>query len=136
MNTDLRHITIVPWRDPAVDLVGHPVRSDYVEWFWLPVLGPSATWLLRRCDLWMEHNPAGFTMDSHDIARSLGIASRDDVGSTFARSLTRLQMFGAAQPTANALAVRRVMPRVAAHHLARMPAYLRAYHAEWLAAVA
>jgi len=136
VETDTRRIAIVPWRDPTVELIGYPVRSDYVEWFWLPVLGPSATWLLRRFDAWLEHTPDGFSMDSFDIARSLGVAGRDDVGSTFARALHRLQMFGAAQPAGASLAVRRVMPPVAAHHVARMPSFLQAYHAEWTAAAA
>ena len=75
-------------------------------------------------------------MAAFDIARSLGVAGRDDVGTTFTRSVLRLQMFGAAQPTGASLAVRRVMPPVSAHHLSRLPAFLRAYHAEWTAPAA
>ena len=39
---------VVPWHDPVVDSVGFDVRSNYVELFWLNVLGPTATWALRR----------------------------------------------------------------------------------------
>ena len=41
-------LTVQPWPDPVIDAVGHEVRSPYVERFWLGLLGPSSTWLLRR----------------------------------------------------------------------------------------
>lgn len=34
--------------DPVVDRVGFGVMEAYVELVWLPVIGPSATWMLRR----------------------------------------------------------------------------------------
>jgi hypothetical protein len=33
-------ITVKPWHDPVVDVLGHDPRSRYVETFWLPTLGP------------------------------------------------------------------------------------------------
>ena len=44
----LERLRIVRWPDPVVDATGHDLRSTYVERFWLPVLGPSTTWLARR----------------------------------------------------------------------------------------
>ena len=41
-------VTVRPWIDPVVDDDGHDPRSRYVEQFWLGVLGPTATWLIRR----------------------------------------------------------------------------------------
>src|SRR3546814_3891300 len=41
-------LSVVEWADPVVEAAGHPVRSVYVETFWLPTLGPTAMWLLRR----------------------------------------------------------------------------------------
>ena len=41
-------LMVVPWHDPVVDTVGFDVRSPYVERFWLNILGPSASWALRR----------------------------------------------------------------------------------------
>ena len=32
-------VMIVPWHDPIVEVVGFEVRSQYVELFWLNVLG-------------------------------------------------------------------------------------------------
>ena len=35
-------VMVVPWHDPIVDAVGFDVRSNYVELFWLNVLGPTS----------------------------------------------------------------------------------------------
>ena len=56
-------IQMVPWHDPVVDLIGHDARSTYVERFWLGVLGPSATWLLRITAYGFEHQPEGFELE-------------------------------------------------------------------------
>ena len=127
-------VSVVPWRDSTVESLGFPVRSDYVEWFWLPVLGPSATWLLRRIDLGFDEFPDGYTLDSRATAQALGIAARDDAGTIFGRAIERLQSFGVAHGNSDALAVRRVLPPVAQRHLNRMPTNLRDAHPQWLQA--
>ena len=43
-------LTIESWQDPVIDELGHDPRSAYVEKFWLPVLGPSTIWFLRRLE--------------------------------------------------------------------------------------
>ena len=52
-------LMVVPWDDPVVDQVGHDVRSNYVEAFWLNVLGPTATWTLRRLVAGLDRYPLG-----------------------------------------------------------------------------
>jgi len=127
-----QNVGVVPWRDATVESLGFPVRSEYVEWFWLPVLGPSATWLLRRIDVGFDQFPDGYVLDARSTARALGIAARDDAGTIFARALSRLQSFGIAHGNCNSLAVRRVLPPVAQRHLSRMPAAVRDAHPQWL----
>lgn len=41
-------LRLVPLNDPVIDTVGHQPRSTYAETYWLPVIGPSALWALRR----------------------------------------------------------------------------------------
>ena len=41
-------LALRPWVDELIDTLGFDPRSSYVERFWLPILGPSTTWLLRR----------------------------------------------------------------------------------------
>ena len=47
IDLELGTITILAWHDEVGDALGHDPRSDYVERFWLSILGPSTTWLLR-----------------------------------------------------------------------------------------
>ncbi|MFA9566261.1 MAG: hypothetical protein ACERLM_16425, partial [Acidimicrobiales bacterium] len=67
------HLRIVPWRDEVIDRVGHDPRSGYVERFWLGVLGPSTTLLLRRFAAELDHEPEGFELDLDETARRRGL---------------------------------------------------------------
>src|SRR5215212_8088923 len=66
-------LQVRPWPDAVIDAVGHDPRSTYVERFWLGVLGPSTTWLLRRLAAGLEASPAGFELPLVDTARALGL---------------------------------------------------------------
>ncbi len=125
-------LVVVPWHDPTVESVGFDTRSDYVEWFWLPVLGPSSTWLLRRIDVGFDDFPDGYRLDTLATAAALGIAARNDTGTIFGRAIARLQMFGIAHSTRAGLAVRRFVPPLSQRHLQRLPDHLRMAHAQRL----
>jgi hypothetical protein len=73
-------LVVLPWADPVIDPIGHDPRSRYVELFWLGVLGPTATLLLRRFADGLESYPDGFELDVPDLARSLGIKLRASGG--------------------------------------------------------
>ena len=60
---------VVAWNDEERDLVGHDARSAYVVRFWLGLLGPSATWLLRVLAHGLDASPNGFSMDCQGTAR-------------------------------------------------------------------
>jgi hypothetical protein len=126
-------LMIVPWHDPVVDAVGFDARSTYVELFWLNVLGPTATWILRRLVIGLDRYPLGYELDLAETANALGLGYSASGTSPFTRALQRCAMFGVAQPFTGGLAVRRRVPPVAARHLARMPPHLRDVHAEWVA---
>ena len=52
---------IVPWLDPVADPHGLHPCSRYVELYWLGIVGPSTTWLLRRFSYGLEMHPgAGY----------------------------------------------------------------------------
>ena len=40
-STPTEHLTIRPWPDVLIDAHGHDPRSEYVETYWLGILGPS-----------------------------------------------------------------------------------------------
>ena len=124
-------LMIVPWHDPVVDHVGFDVRSSYVEMFWLNILGPTATWTLRRLVNGLDRYPLGYELELEETAGELGLSYSAATSNTFVRALQRCILFGTAQPIADGLAVRRRLPPVAARHLSRMPAGLQQQHARW-----
>jgi hypothetical protein len=125
-------LMVVPWHDPVVDSIGYDVRSQYVELFWLNVLGPTATWILRRLVLGFDRYPLGYELDLDETASALGLSYTVGTANAFMRSLNRCVLFGVSQPTDGGLAVRRRVPPVATRHLMRMPAHLRQAHQQWM----
>lgn len=124
-------LMVVPWHDPIVETVGFDARSQYVELFWLNVLGPTATWTLRRLVNGLDRYPLGYEMDLDETASMLGLAYGIGTSNSFARALQRCVLFGVSQQVPGGLAVRRKVPPVARRHLARMPETLRTMHDRW-----
>lgn len=125
-------VRVVPWVDPLIDRLGHDARSEYVETFWLGVLGPSATWFLRRCASWFEAEPDGFEVELAEVATLLGL-SGGGRRTPFHRVLDRCLRFGMAQRLTTDLAVRRRLPPLSGRHLVRLSPALQAQHARWTA---
>ena len=124
-------LVVVPWHDDVVDAIGYDPRSTYVENFWLSVLGPTTTWIVRRMVTGLDEYPGGYELDLAQTAAALGLVFSPGAANPFARSLHRAVLFGAAQPVPGGLAVRRRLPPVSTRHLQRMPPYLQATHAAW-----
>ncbi|MEZ5177709.1 MAG: hypothetical protein R2746_05340 [Acidimicrobiales bacterium] len=128
--TDQLHIT--PWLDPVIDLVGHDLRSPYVERFWLPILGPTTTFLLRRIAASLGEQPEGFDLPLLDTAASLGLGTKG--GRNSRRSCEAIRAVGHVQ---GLLPWRRAPSRCAAGsrltrvQLTRLPAPLQDEHAAW-----
>ena len=114
-------VRVTPWDDPLVDRRGHDPRSAYVEQFWLSVLGPTATWLLRRLVAGFDHHPDGYELDVAGTARALGLSVTKGMASPFAKALQRCIMFGVAQRLSEAWVVRRRVPSISQRHLLRLP---------------
>jgi hypothetical protein len=127
---DVLHV--VPLADPVIDRVGHDPRSAYVEAFWLGVLGPSTTWLLRLLAARFDERPDGFPLQLADAARRLGLGDRGGRHSPFVRALGRCVQFELAElPEAGTLAVRRRLPPLTRRHLARLSVDVQAEHERW-----
>lgn len=124
-------IHVRPWVDAVIDDAGHDPRSRYVERFWLGVLGPTATWLLRRLAAGFELSPDGYDINLSDTARSMGLSYTAGRSSPFAKALQRCVMFGLAHQTSDGMAVRRRVPAIAHRHLRRMPESLQTEHETW-----
>jgi len=128
-------LTIVPWLDPVIDSLGHDPRSAYVETFWLGILGPSTTWLLRRMVTGLDRSPDGFELPLAETAAALGLGGKGGRNAPVARSLARCCQFGAAMFCGGTeLAVRRRLPPLTRVQINRLPPELRAEHERWMTA--
>lgn len=120
------------WHDPVTERVGAPVGSAYTERFWLPVLGPTTTWLLRHLDARLEESPAGILLHVGEAARALGVATTSDNAGPLARALNRCVIFGLAQPVGSVVAVRRWVPPLPGKYAGQLPEGLWVAHGRWL----
>ncbi|MHB8681154.1 MAG: hypothetical protein ACYDA2_03550 [Acidimicrobiales bacterium] len=131
-------LAIVAWHDPVVEPAGHDPRAWYVEHFWLPVLGPTCIWLLRRLAAGLDATGAAkpgasFTLSVPDTARALGLGGRQGRNSPLWRAIDRSVAFEMARwQGQGVLAVRRALPPLAQRYLVRLPASLQRMHDAWV----
>lgn len=124
-------LAIRPWPDQVIDAVGHDPRSPYVERFWLSVLGPTATWLLRRIADGLDASPSGFDLSIVETARALGLGGEGKT-SPFVRTLQRCCQFEVARPEGvGVIAFRRKLPPLPRRHVERLPETLQKEHVRW-----
>jgi hypothetical protein len=115
--------------DRIGEALGHDPRSPYVERFWLPVLGPSTTFLLRYLAARLDTDPDGVDLDVAETARLLGLGEREGRHGPFLRSVARMIDFEMAELAGpGRLLVRRRLPALSRRHLARLPDSWRAEH--------
>lgn len=125
-------LPVRPWPDGVIDALGHDPRSAYVERFWLGILGPSTTWLVRFLSNRLDASPEGFDLDLASTAQALGLGSRGGRHSPFMRALSRCCQFDVAEARADGvLAVRRKLPPLNRRQILRLPPELAAAHQAW-----
>ncbi len=126
-------LTVVRWDDPRATAHWHDLRGDYVERFWLGVLGPATTLLLRRFARGFVERPDGFRVSPADTAGALGMGRGTGKHSMIARTVDRACQFKAAFVVdEHTLAVRSLLPPLTGRQLARLPVTLQRAHDAWL----
>jgi hypothetical protein len=127
-------LAIRPWPDEVLDRLGFDPRSPYVERFWLSIIGPSTTWLLRRIAAGFDASPDGFEMPLGETARALGLGDRGGRNSPFFRTLNRMVQFELARVTGPAeLQVMPKLPPLSRRYVARLSPALQEAHEKWQA---
>ena len=120
-------LAVIAWPDPAVEASGHRPGSAYIEGVWLGVLGPSATWAWQRLAR-LAASGTNQTIDTVDLAVSLGLGANLGPNAAISRTLGRLVAFGAAQRADTIIAVRTALPDLPARHTSRLSATARLAH--------
>lgn len=131
VETDM--VRLIPWTDHRRDVLGHDLRSAYVEQFWLGTLGPSTTWFLRHCAALLE-DVDDAAVNLRETACVLGIGFEGGSRSAMVKTVARACRFRAARAVgATTLAVRLRLPQLSHRQLQRMPASLQQRHDEYVA---
>ena len=134
MTSPIPPLLVVPWHDDHDD-GGFDPRSEYAERFWLPVLGPTATFLMRRFAAEFDRRPDGFSLDVADTARSIGVGTRGGQNGPFFRSVARGIRFGLIHEQDHGIvAVRTRLPLVDRGQLGRLPRPIQELHDAWVVA--
>ena len=124
-------IPTVAWHDPAVTSGFDPAGS-YVETYWLPLLGPSSTWALRRIAGWLaDAAESGLWLPVEPFARSLGLGAPTCRNAPARRAISRLVDFRLAcvDHDRDVLAVRTLVPTLSERAVEHLPGHLRMQHA-------
>ena len=126
-------VPVVAFDDTVVEALGYDSRSLYAEAYWLPILGPSAMWALRRINTHLDDHPDGFPLPLAPLSRELGLGDGTGRHSPVVRTLARLALFEMVLLLGGQLAVRRSVPPLARRHLSRLPGHLLAAHDDAIA---
>ena len=122
-------IRITSWVDPMLDNIGYDPRSSYVEHFWLPILGPSSIWLLRRARSLLEMNPTGITLSCAELGGSLGLGDTKGRSSLLTKTVQRCVDFEVAKMThEGSIAFRRRLAPLSVRQLQRLPKSIAELH--------
>jgi hypothetical protein len=119
---------VVAWSDPIVERFGHAPRSAYVETYWLPILGPSATWAMRRLTAWLDGSPDGYEVSLSELGRELGLGAGTGRNAAVVRTLSRLATFEMAKPLGVSFAVRTMFAPLPRRYVKALPDALAAMH--------
>lgn len=134
---DLRGVeiaNILPITDPSRDPDNFDPRSEYAGTFWLPVLGPSTMWLMRKFAERFDHEPDGFELDLLETSHCLGITGSGGRNNAFHRALNRAVSFHMGRTVdQTTIAIRRFMPQLHQGQINRLPTRLQRKHAEMIA---
>lgn len=121
-------IEVRPWEDPVVEVRGFGPASGYVEYCWLPVLGPTATWLYRRLGSLVLMHDGGCRVDLVDLATSLGLGEGLGRHSPLVRAVSRLVRFEVIRVSGSVLLVRRALAPLSENRVRRLSASARFAH--------
>ena len=128
----IERLQILPWPDPVIDRVGVDPLAEYVERFWLGIVGPASVLLVRHLATRFEEEPDGFELDLTDTARLLGLGTGLGRWGPMQRTIHRCVGFGFARRWGDdRLLARRRLPHVTRQQLARLPETRQAEHERW-----
>ena len=122
---------LVTWRIDPLIRIGHLPESNYLEFCWLPSLGPAGVLLYRRL-VWLTRDRPQVTVDALDLSQSLGLGSPRSASARLWKTLIRLQRFGliTTTPDRNEILVSGIVPPLSPQAVERLTPTARRVHDE------
>ena len=115
------HIRVEAFRDPVCDALGFDPRHPYFEFCYVPIIGPSSAWLVRRLVAGLEGNPHGYELELSALSRDLGLGEGTGRHAPMRRTLDRVARFGLARWIDDrTYQVRRRVPPLTSRQLGRL----------------
>jgi len=121
-------LTVVLLTDPVIDELGYDVDSSYVESYWLPIIGPSATWIARQLVRRLYARGSFIEVGLEELSTSIGLGHGTARNAPIVRTLARLVEFSMAATGGDAYAIRPCFPPLGARLIERLPQSLAASH--------
>ncbi len=122
-------LKVVRWEDPFIDKVGYEADGEYVELFYLNILGPSSLFLLRFLVKELLKSREHVDIDLDILSFRLGLNSKTSKKSLISRSLKRSISFGMIRRISHdTFAVRLYLPQLSLRQRQRFPQSLNLEH--------
>jgi hypothetical protein len=110
------------------ETLGYALDGEYVETFWLPILGPSSILALRRLRRWLTASPDGITVPLATLSACLGLGHGTGRHASIVRTLGRLVDFHLATIEADRYLIVPTVPLLSPRLLRRLPPGLLTAH--------
>jgi hypothetical protein len=124
--------TVIAYPDSIVEEFGYGPEAAYIEYCWLPIIGPSGAWLWRRlARTAIEAGATPVQVDAVDLFVGIGLGEGLLRHSTGPRTISRLVAFDFARRAGRdgeLLAVRTAVGSLPRHFVRRLPLTARLFH--------
>ena len=122
-------VVVSHWPDQLIETFGFNAESQYVEHFWLPILGPSCIILMRRLDRLTREGALAHSVALKDLSAEVGLGSPNGYGMSITRTVNRLIQFDMGKVVGgNTVAVRTHLPPLNYKQQLRLPEHVARLH--------
>lgn len=120
----VNRLIIRPWPDKILDKLGYDPCSEYVEKYWLPIIGPTTLLLLRNVSKKLKtYNQVQISL--YELGPSLGLTHKGGKNSPLWKSILRANRFKLAQLCKDTLYVRLHFPPLNNYQIEKLPEVLQ-----------
>ena len=107
-------------------------NDPYINTFWLPILGPTATLLLNSLLTRALCETEPWEQEVNDLSKSIGVGNREGNSSPIVKNLKRLCYFGLISKYQDKYYVPTNIPNIEQNNLRKLNISLQSEHSLWI----